>query len=236
MVVPGLKLNEICSYVGRWGSFSKFAFCVVDRLKVGLKAVKALSSQVCWCDLQQHFLEEVFLCIIFQVRETYFEPLEAKVSVEGDCSCIWDQRFPDLLTSAPRQVQVSFFEKELHEVQMSSHVLLVSVPTVNHSFRLEWLRLILFCCLVCIAEWVAQKLDNAMLLIQIAKRGLVSLWVYSCSFCVALADLVKVVDSWQDADSVTFDVLNAAVDVRLAVGILILEITLCQILASQLRS
>ena len=47
---------------------------------------------------------------------------------------------------------------------------------------------------------------------------------------------MKVVDSWQDADSVTFDVLNAAVDVRLAVGILILEITLCQILASQLRS
>ncbi len=67
---------------------------MIDRLEVGFVAVKALTSQVCGGNLEQHFLEEFFLGFIFKISQTIFEPLEAQVSIEGDGARVGHQGIP----------------------------------------------------------------------------------------------------------------------------------------------
>ena len=196
---------------------------MVDRLEVGLEAVEAFAGQARRRNLEQHRLEEVPLSVVLEVGEASFKPLEAEVSVEGDGARIGDQGLPDLLTAAPREVKVALLEEELHEVEMPPDVLLVSVAAVDNCVRLKRLKVGLLGDLVGVAKRVAEQLDDAVLLVQIAQRGLVSLGVDGRALGVTLADLVQVVDRRQNADAVSLDVLDALVNVGLAICILVLE-------------
>ena len=126
-------------------------------------------------------MEQIFLSVWLQIRQTFREPREDQVVVHGDRVGVGHQRVPQLLAPGPGEVEVTLLEEEHHELQVCVHVLLVGVPPVHQGVALQGQPELLADLLglgVGPGQAGRQELHDLVLLVELAEGGLVGLVVH----------------------------------------------------------